>query len=186
MGQLAAEVQGWKWATCRVWFLEFALFFSNWGNMTIQWASQLNLQLHGVNTQLGGKVKSHEFCSEKESSEHSSDSSCIFPAKLFFFFFFLKGWTKTHEREIHSLDLGAHELLSSHKTKEINFLPGRNSISSYTVTPSLNLIHRTEENKQTNSKSNSQRKWEEWNWKPSEWFPLCPELLIGLNPEPTT
>lgn len=109
-----------------------------------------------MNTQLGGKVKSHEFCSEKQSSEHSSDSSCIFPATLFFFFG--RSELKTHEKEIHSLNLGAHELLSSHKTKEINIQPGSNSISSYTVTPSLNLIHRTEENKQTNSKKVKQPK----------------------------
>lgn len=75
-----------------------------------------------------------------------------------FFFFFGRSELKTHEKEIHSLNLGAHELLSSHKTKEINIQPGSNSISSYTVTPSLNLIHRTEENKQTNSKKVKQPK----------------------------
>lgn len=102
-------------------------------------------------------------------------------------FYFSKGWTKTHEIEVHGLDLGAHELPSSDKIKEINVQPGSNSISSYTVTPSLNLFHRTEKkNKLTPRRSNSQRKWEEWNGKPSQWFHLCPELLIGLNPEPTT
>lgn len=53
-------------------------------------------------------------------------------------------------RGIHNLSLGAHELLSSHKPKEINIQSGINPISSYTVTPGLNLIHNTEENKQTN------------------------------------
>lgn len=74
------------------------------------------------------------------------------------FFFFFKSWTKTHEKKIHSLNLQAYELLSSDKTKEINVQPGSNSISSYTVTPSLNLIHRTEENKQINSKKVKQPK----------------------------
>lgn len=32
-----------------------------------------NLQLQRVSMQFGGKVRSREFCSEKESSEHSFD-----------------------------------------------------------------------------------------------------------------
>lgn len=87
-------------------------------------------------------------------STHLTDLA-FFWQSLFFFF---KSWTKTHEKKIHSLNLQAYELLSSDKTKEINVQPGSNSISSYTVTPSLNLIHRTEENKQINSKKVKQPK----------------------------
>lgn len=61
-------------------------------------------------------------------------------------------------KKIHSLNLLAYELLSSDKNKEINVQPRNNSISSYTITLSLNLIHRTAENKQINSKKVEQPK----------------------------
>lgn len=61
-------------------------------------------------------------------------------------------------KKIHSLNLLAYELLSSDKNKEINVQPQNNSISSYTITLSLNLIHRTAENKQINSKKVKQPK----------------------------
>lgn len=117
----------WTWATCRAWFLLFTLFSLSWDTITTQWGNQHNLQLQRVSMQSGGKVRGCKFCSEKESSEHSFDSSCIFPTKLLFFF---KSWTTKHEKRIYSLNLQAYKLLSSDKTKEINVQSESNSISS--------------------------------------------------------